>query len=65
MMINYHMMGTCNLRFEESCKVLSSNLTEVSVTFVTSGTRIGSNLKTASALTVLFGRLFTPKGKVR
>jgi len=52
----------CTLRSEESCKVLSSHLTDVSVTFVTLRTRTGSNFKTASALGGLFSRLLvTPK----
>jgi len=48
------MIGT--LRFEKHCKVLSSNITEVSVTFITLGNCTGSNFKTASALSGLFGR---------
>jgi len=45
---------------EEFCKVLSSNLTEVSVTFVTSGMHTVSNFKMASVPTGLFSRLLTP-----
>jgi len=38
-MIRHHIMVT--LWSEESCRVLSSNLTEVSVTFVTLGSALG------------------------
>jgi len=61
MTINYQTMGTCTLKLDKSCKVLSSLLTEVFVTSVTSGMCTGSNFKTASALSGLFGRLLTPK----
>jgi len=47
MTINYHIIGTCILRSEESCKLLSSHLTEIFVTFVTMKMHIGSNFKTA------------------
>jgi len=53
MTINYHIMGTCTLQFEEFCKILSLHLTEVSVTFVTSAMCIGSNFKTTSLLSGL------------
>jgi len=56
MAINYHILGTCILRSGKFCKVLLSHLTEVFVTFVTSGIRIGSNFKTASG-----GQALTPK----
>jgi len=45
MRINYHIMRNCTLQLEESCKVLSSHLTEGFVTFVKSGMHIGLNLK--------------------
>ena len=57
MMINYLITGTCTSHSQESYKVLSSHLAEVFVTFVTSGTCIGSNIITASALSGLFNRL--------
>jgi len=42
MTIKYHVMGTSTLWSEEFCMVLSSNFTEVSVTIIISGIRIGS-----------------------
>jgi len=60
MRINYHIMGTCTLQSEESCKALSPHLTEGYVTFVKSGMHIGLNLKMASLLSGLFSRLLTP-----
>jgi len=61
MTINYHIMEICTLRFQESCKLLSLHLTEVSVTFVISRMHIGLNFKMASPLSALFSRLLTTK----
>jgi len=49
MKIKCHIMGICTLRSEESCMVLSSNLMEVSVTFIISGMHIGLNWNGLSA----------------
>jgi len=64
MKIKYHIMGTGTLWFKESCKLLSSYL-RGSVSFVTMGMCIGLNHKMASVLQGLFGRLLSPKSKVR
>jgi len=42
-MIKYHIMGTCTSWSIESYKVLSLNLTDVSVTLVTLGMHTKSN----------------------
>ena len=49
MTINYHIMGTCTLGSEESCKVLSSHLTEVFVTLLHQEHALGPTLNGLSA----------------